>query len=69
MDTEEQTRADAPESEAPKKTWEQTRHGWYENLSVSVRQLDFIIWGGIALLIVVFVLIGLEAAGIFSLFG
>ena len=59
---------DPPVEETEKKSWEQTRHGWYENINVSVRQLDFIIWGGIILLVIVFILIGLEAAGIFYLF-
>ncbi len=52
-----------------------TRHGWqmkkeemYDKLNITVKQVDIFIGIMIGVLVLVFVLIGLEAAGIFSLF-
>ena len=50
-----------------KKEWVYKGDNWYENLDVSVEQVDRFIKIGMAVLILVFILIGLEAAGIFKL--
>jgi len=39
----------------------------YDKVPLSIRQLDLIIWVAIALLAAVIVLIGLEAAGVYSI--
>ncbi|MBQ0071874.1 MAG: hypothetical protein KBS81_08505 [Spirochaetales bacterium] len=56
------------DEQKPKKAWQKKKEGWYEHVHLSVRQLDVIIGIGIAALLVVGDLIGLEAAGIFTLF-
>ena len=43
------------------------KEDWFDNVTLSVKQLDTIIYIAVAALIIVFVLIGLEAAGIFKL--
>ena len=45
------------------------KEGWYDKVKLSVRQMDVIIWITTGLLILVFLLIGLDAAGIFKPFG
>ena len=46
----------------------QTRkEGFYEKIPLTVKQLDVIIWIGCIALVVVFVLIALEAAGIYKI--
>lgn len=52
-----------------KKRWQAIKEEWYSHLNISKKALNWIIGIGIALLIIVFVLIVLEAAGIFYLFG
>lgn len=56
-------------NQKPKSRWQQTKEGWYEKVPLSVKQLDVIIWLGIAVLVAVVVLVVLEANGIFYLFG
>lgn len=50
--------------EKPKSLWQQNKEAMYDKVHLSVRQLDIIIGLGIAGLVVVFILIGLDAAGI-----
>lgn len=56
-----------PEEESGKAVsqWQRTKESWYDKIPLTVRQLDVIIWGGTAALILVFILIGLDAAGVF----
>ena len=54
-------------AEEKKKEWVYKGDGWYENLDVSVETLDKVIAIAVGALVVVFVLIILEAAGIFKL--
>jgi len=51
-----------PEKEKP--AWQQRKEGWYDNLNVSVKQLDMIIAVAAVLLVGVVVLIALDAMGI-----
>ena len=44
-----------------KPTWLETRHSWYANLNISLRQIDTVIGIACAGLAVVVVLIALEA--------
>lgn len=53
--------------EKPKKEWQYKGDNWYDNLDVTEEQVNKVIRIGFAALIAVFVLIGLEAAGIFKL--
>ncbi len=48
-----------------KPAWQAQKEEWYSHLNISVKQLDAIIGLGIAGLIIVFIMIGLDAAGIF----
>ena len=43
------------------------KESWYEHINVSVKTMDRVIWVVSALLVIVFILIILEAAGIFKL--
>lgn len=52
------------EGQEKKGAWQQRKEGWYDNLNVSVRQLDIIIAVASAMLVGVAVLIALEAKGI-----
>ena len=45
------------------------KESWYDKVPLTVKQLDWIIWGGMALLVLVFVVIFLDAADIFNPFG
>lgn len=57
-----------PEQEKTKSAFQKKKEEWYDHVNLSVKQLDIIIAVCFAILILVFILIGLEAAGIFSLF-
>ncbi|MBR5521798.1 MAG: hypothetical protein IKU54_07375 [Oscillospiraceae bacterium] len=48
-----------------KPTWQLVKESWYSQLNVSVKQLDIIITLGVAGLIILAVVIGLDAAGVF----
>jgi len=61
---EENKAADEAKEEYTKPTWLETRHAWYDNLNITVKQLDIIIGVALAALAVVFVLIALEATGV-----
>ncbi len=64
MTEQEENRTAAEKEEYTKPTWLETRHAWYDNLNVTVKQLDIIIAVALAALAVVFVLIALEATGV-----
>ena len=51
--------------ESPKSMWQQTKESWYDKVTLSVKQLDFIIGCGIAGLILTFIAIALDAMGVF----
>lgn len=52
------------EEQKEKGAWQQRKESWYDNLNVSVRQLDIIIAVASILLVGVVVLIALDAKGI-----
>lgn len=54
--------------EAPKSEFTRRKEYWYEKLNISLKQIDIVIGIAVACLIIVFILIGLEAAGVFSIF-
>lgn len=56
------------ERENAKPGWQMKKEEMYDRLNVSVKQVDIFIGIMIGVLVLVFILIGLEAAGIFSLF-
>ena len=43
------------------------KESWYDHIHVSVKTMDRVIWGVSALLVIVFILIILEATGVFKL--
>ena len=43
------------------------KESWYDKVPLTVKQLDVIVYVGIAALVVVFILIALEAAGIYKI--
>ena len=45
------------------------KESWYDKVPLTVKQLDWIIWGGLALLVLTFIVIFLDAADIFNPFG
>lgn len=53
------------QTEPAKPAWQAKKEGWYDKIPLTVKQLDIIIGVSIAALIVVFIVIGLDAAGIF----
>ena len=67
MDEKEKTPAE--EETAGKTAWQTTKEGWYDKIPLTVKQLDIIIGVSLAALAVTFVLIFLESADIFHLFG
>lgn len=60
---------EAPEQpEKTKSAFRQKKEEWYDRIDLSVKQLDIFIAVCFGCLILVFILIALEAAGIFTLF-
>ena len=58
--------AEAPAEETPvKPMWQQTKEGWYDKVPLTVKQLDWIIGLGIAGLVITFIVIALDAMGVF----
>ena len=55
--------------EKKKRKWQSIKEEWYSNVHISLRTLDWIIGIGIAVLVITVILIILEAAGVFYLFG
>ena len=64
---EEKTKA-PEETEQKKSLFRQKKEEWYDHLNVTVKQMDRFIIGCFIVLGLVFILIALEAAGIFTLF-
>ena len=54
-----------PEPQPVKPQWQQTKEGWYDKVPLTVKQLDWIIGLGIAGLVIMAIIIGLDAAGVF----
>lgn len=52
------------DNKKPKSQWQMNKEAMYDKVHLSVRQLDIIIGVAVAALVVVFILIGLDAAGI-----
>ncbi len=66
----EEEKKNLPEEKQEEKTaWQATKEGWYDKIPLTVKQLDFIIGFCFAALAVIFVLIFLDAADIYHLFG
>ena len=56
----------SPEEETPvKPMWQQTKEGWYDKIPLTVKQLDMIIIGGLVGLVITFIVIALDAMGVF----
>ena len=53
------------EEQSAKSLWQQTKESWYDKVPLTVKQLDIIIACGIGGLIITFILIALDAAGVF----
>ena len=52
-----------------KKRWQSIKEDWYSHLKINLSTLEWIIGMGIAVMVIVDILIILEAAGVFYLFG
>ena len=57
------------DKETKKKRWQGIKEEWYSQVHLSLKTLDLIIGIGIAALVITVILMILEAAGIFYLFG
>ncbi len=55
----------AQEEVPAKPAWQRTKESWYDKLDLSVKQLDWIIGLGIAGLVITFIVIALDAMGVF----
>lgn len=56
----------SPQEETPVKSqWQQTKEGWYDKIPLTVKQLDWIIGLALAGLVITFIVIFLDAAGVF----
>ena len=53
------------EDQSAKSLWQQTKESWYDNVNLTVKQLDIIIGCCIAALILTFIAIALDAIGVF----
>lgn len=58
------TNEKSKEEEKVTPAWQTRKESWYDQLNVTVKQLDIIIGVATAALILVFILIGLDAANI-----
>lgn len=67
MDEEKNTPTEE-KTEPPKSQWQQTKEGWYSGIDMNLKQINTVVYICLALLVLVFILIGLEAAGIYSVF-
>ena len=63
------TPATEESSEKVKTPFQMQKENWYDKVPLTVKQLDWIIWGGLALLVLTFIVIFLDAADIFNPFG
>ena len=57
------------EEQSAKSLWQQTKESWYDKISLSLKQLDLIVWLCWAALAIAVVLAALDAMDIFHLFG
>ena len=57
------------DKETKKKRWQSIKEEWYSHAHLPLKTLDLIIGIGIAALLITVILMILEAAGIFYLFG
>ena len=57
------------DKETKKKRWQSIKEEWSSHVHLSLKTLDLIIGIGIAALVITVILMILEAAGIFYLFG
>lgn len=57
------------QTEEAKNMWQIEKENWYDKVPLNLKQLDTIIWGGIVLLVLTFIVIFLDAADIFNPFG
>lgn len=68
-----QETAQAPEASQgetkPVSPWQAKKESWYDKVPLTLKQLDIIIGVCLTLLAVCFVLIILDAAGIYNVFG
>ena len=63
---EEEATPETPEEEIPAKSnWQITKESWYDKIPLTVKQLDIIIGCGIAGLVITFIVIALDAMGVF----
>lgn len=66
---EEQEKIEGQEKEEKKENvktpWQLQKERWYDHVPLTVKQLDIIIWTAVAALVVVWIIIGLDAAGVF----
>ena len=61
---------DLPEEEVKMKSmWQIQKESWYEKRPLNLKQLDTIIVVCLVLLVITFIVIGLDAADIFNPFG
>ena len=63
------TPATEDSAEKAKTPFQMQKENWYDKVPLTVKQLDWIIWGGLALLVLTFIVIFLDAADIFNPFG
>lgn len=60
----------APDTDVKiKPLWQIQKESWYEKIPLNIKQLDTIIVVCLILLVITFVVIGLDAADIFNPFG
>ena len=55
----------AKEDQPVKTPWQLTKESWYDKVPLTLKQLDIIIGCGIAGMIILAIVIGLDAAGVF----
>lgn len=48
-----------------KSMWQLTKESWYDKVNLTVKQLDIIIWLASIALVIVMIIIGLDAYGVF----
>ncbi len=66
---EEPTTSEAPQEEKKVSGWQAQKEYWYEKIPLNLKQLDIIIGVCLTLLALCFVLIALDAMGIYNVFG
>ena len=57
------------DGEKAKTPWQIQKESWYDKIPLSLKQLDLIIGICMTLLVLCFIAIGLDAAGIYNFFG